>query len=112
MTNHRSHYFASTHRFTNYQGRTSSSWGVVNNEMSRRRNGNRAKTLVDAMRSNALDLAISEVVRSSKSNGGRALNGLYHTTVLGDKLIFHQMRNGGIETHQKILEEGIDIAKN
>ena len=51
--------------------------------MPRRRNGKRVKTLVDAMRSNALDLAISEVVRASKANGGRAPNGLYQTTVSG-----------------------------
>ena len=35
------------------------------------------------MRSNALDLAISEVVRASKTNGGRAPNGLYQTMVSG-----------------------------
>ena len=56
---------------------------IANNEMPRQRNGKRAKTLVDSMRSNALDLAISELVRGYKSNGGRAPNGLYETTVSG-----------------------------
>ena len=54
--------------------------GVI---MPGQRNGKRVKTLVGAMHSNALDLAISEVVRASKSNGGRAPNGLYQTTVSG-----------------------------
>ena len=55
----------------------------------------------------------SEKQESVKQVDDRSINmetGFADTCI--DKIIIHQMRNGGIESSQKILEEGADIGKN
>ena len=55
----------------------------ANNEIARRKNANRTKTLVDEMRSKAYDLTILNVTRRINSNNGKTPYGNFRLTARG-----------------------------
>ena len=55
----------------------------TNNEIARRKNAKRTKTLVDEMRSKAYDFAILNVTRQIKANNGKTPYGLFRLTARG-----------------------------
>ena len=54
---------------------------IANNEIARRKNAKRTKTLVNEMRSKAYELAILNVTRRIKDNSGKTPYGLFILTV-------------------------------
>ena len=56
---------------------------IANNEIARRKNAKRTKTLVDEIRSKAYDLAILNVTRRIKSNNSKTPYGLFRLTARG-----------------------------
>ena len=56
---------------------------IANNEIARRKNENRTKTLVDEMRSKPYDLAIWNVTRWIRANNGKTLYVIFRLTERG-----------------------------
>ena len=56
---------------------------IANNEIERRKNTKRTKTLVDEMRSKAYDLVILNLTIRIKSNNGKTPYGLFILTAKG-----------------------------
>ena len=56
---------------------------IANNEIARKRNAKRTKTLVDEMRFKAYDLAILNVTIPIKANNGKTTYGILELTARG-----------------------------
>ena len=73
---------------------------IANNDISQRNNAKRMKTLVDAMRSKAYDLAILNVTIRIKAYNGKTPYGLFGLTARG-------LAEVGVEVSSDVLQKQV-----